>query len=175
MLYNLVMKKLDKKAVWLFFIGSLGTVVILFVVLALYALIESQAVREIIEPDVVLPWVTVAAVALVVISYIWARLTYQFYRYNLTDQGFQKEYGIIWKKYVTIPYSRIQNVDIYRGLLARILGLSDLNIQTAGAGVPSGSAAGFGAEGRLPGLSRADAEHVRDELLRRAGSKGQGL
>jgi membrane protein YdbS with pleckstrin-like domain len=170
------MKKLDKKAVWLFFIGALGTVVVLFAVLGFYTIIESQAVREIAKPAAILPWVLVAAGALIVVSYIWARLTYHFYRYDLTDQGFRKEYGIIWKKYVTIPYARIQNVDIYRGLLARLLGLSDLNIQTAGAGVPFGSAAGFGAEGRLPGLSRADAERVRDELLRRAGPKdGQGL
>jgi uncharacterized membrane protein YdbT with pleckstrin-like domain len=108
---------------------------------------------------------------LIIFMFIWSKLTYRFYRYELTENGFRKELGVIYKKYVTIPYDRIQNVDIYRGILARILGLSDLNIQTAGASmqVPRG-------EGRLPGLSREEAEKLRDELINRAkNSKNQGL
>ncbi len=88
--------------------------------------------------------------------------------------GFRKELGVIWKRYVTIPYDRIQNVDIYRGVIARLLGLSDLNIQTAGATFGSGRSA-F-SEGRLLGLSRDIAEKLRDELILRARhSKNQGL
>ncbi len=102
--------------------------------------------------------------------YIWARLTYRFYLYDLTEQGFQKEYGVIYKKYVTIPYDRIQNIDINRGILDRILGLSRIQIHTAGVG---GVAL---AEGRLPGLSKEVANQIRDELLARAKQfRGQGL
>lgn len=85
---------------------------------------------------------------------------------------------MIWKKYVTIPYERIQNVDIYRGIFARILGLSDLQIQTAGMSATVGSygISGAGAEGRLPGVSQEEAEKLRDELVKRAhGSKNQGV
>ena len=49
------------------------------------------------------------------ISYIWARLSYKNYRYRLTDLALEKELGVISKKYVSIPYDKIQNVDIYRG------------------------------------------------------------
>jgi uncharacterized membrane protein YdbT with pleckstrin-like domain len=97
-----------------------------------------------------------------IICFIWSKLTYYFYRYELMDAGFRKELGVIYKKYVTIPYDRIQNVDISRGILDRILGLSSLNIQTAG------SSDMTGAEGRLPGLSREVAEQLRDELIQRA-------
>jgi len=109
-----------------------------------------------------------------ILLYVWARLAYCFYGYELREDGFRKEYGVIYKRYVTIPYDRIQNVDILRGIWARILGLSDLQIQTAGiSGVgPYGAAT----EGRLPGLSFEEAERLRDELIRRAkNSKGQGL
>ena len=78
---------------------------------------------------------------------------------------------MIWKKYVTIPYERIQNVDIHRGLIARLLGLSDLNIQTAGASTMvyrGRGGGGFGAEGRLPGISCEIAEQLRDELVKRS-------
>ncbi|MEK7680604.1 MAG: PH domain-containing protein [Patescibacteria group bacterium] len=86
--------------------------------------------------------------------------------------------GVITKKYVTIPYDKIQNVDIYRGILARILGLSDLHIQTAGASLQISryGLLGAAAEGRLSGLSQADAEQLRDELIRRAKrTKDQGV
>ena len=111
------------------------------------------------------------AVLYIVICFIAAKLTYKYYKYELTDRGFRKESGIIYKKYVTIPYDRIQNVDIHRGITARILGLSDLHIQTAGTSAPSAIG-----EGRLPGLSVEIAERLRDELVDRAkNNKDQGL
>jgi len=125
-----------------------------------------------------LNWSWVIILAFLVLCFIWAKLTYHFYRYELLDTGFRKESGVIYKKYVTVPYDRIQNVDINRGILARILGLSDLNIQTAGASatVSRYRIMGGGAEGRLPAVSMAVAEQLRDELIQRARqSKNQGL
>jgi len=90
----------------------------------------------------------------------------------MTEDALRIEKGIIWKKYVSIPYERIQNVDILRGVFARLLGLSDLQVQTAGA---SGySRYGF-AEGRLPGLGISEAEEIRDELIKRAKGKKPGV
>lgn len=112
------------------------------------------------------------------LAYLWAKLSYNRYKYELREDGFRKEHGVIWKKYVTIPYERIQNVDIYRGLIARILGLSDLQIQTAGMSAPrSAGILGGEAEGRLLGLSPQEAEKLRDELIKRARGKttSQGL
>lgn len=113
----------------------------------------------------------------IIVSFFWAHLSYRFYRYELTENGFKKESGVIWKKYVTIPYDRIQNVDIHRGVIARILGLSDLQVQTAGFSAhPSRFGSyGMGAEGRLPGLSKNVAEQLRDELVKRARTKNQGI
>ncbi|MDP2642078.1 MAG: PH domain-containing protein [bacterium] len=125
-----------------------------------------------------LNWLLVIIPIFVILCFIWAKLTYRFYRYELTDDGFRKELGVIYKKYVTIPYDRIQNVDIYRGILARLLGLSDLNIQTAGMSASIGryGAVGAGSEGRLPALSKEVAEQLRDELIKRAQqSRNQGL
>jgi putative membrane protein len=93
------------------------------------------------------------------LSLLWAWLFYLSYRYEFTKDRFNKESGVISKKYVTIPYSKVQNVDIYRGLTHRLLGLSSLNIHTAGVG---GVAAG---EGQLEGLSKENAVKLRDELI----------
>lgn len=175
MAYTIGMKQLDSKSTWLFFIIGLGRglpfiFAIFFIWLSLYSDDQtSQAVSSFM-------WLAPLGIVLVVIfSWIWAKLSYRFYRYELREDGFRKESGIIWKKYTTIPYGRIQNVEIYRGLVARILGLSDLHIQTAG-GVAQ-SRYGTFSEGRIPGLLRADAEIIRDELVRRTeqSSNKQGL
>lgn len=108
-------------------------------------------------------------------SYGWAKLSYNAYKYQLAEDAFKKEHGVIWKKYVSIPYERIQNIDIHRGILARILGLSDLMIQTAGYAGGYGRGIGREPEGRLPGLSKEKAEQLRDELIRRAKGAKSGV
>lgn len=166
------MQQLDPKAVWLFFIGPTLTWFI-FIVIFYGSVILSGLYKE--APTLgfligFLKWSWIIIPAPLMFFWIWANLAYHFYRYELREDGFRKELGVIWKKYVTIPYDRIQNVDIYRGVIARILGLSDLNIQTAGASaqVSRYGTWGFITEGRLPGLSREVAEQLRDELVKRA-------
>lgn len=158
---------------WLFFLRSI------FVFLFIAIWIGFGVIAELTESLVGAFGIGLVILLVVfVFSFIWAKLTYHFYRYELTDAGFRKELGVIFKKYVTIPYDRIQNVDIYRGILARILGLSDLNIQTAGMSATVGrfGVSGGGAEGRLPAVSREIAEQLRDELIQRARQiKNQGL
>src|SRR3989338_3080124 len=177
------MKQLDPKAVWLFFIGFVlrWTLPILF--LGIWGSFSLGDIRANLDSASessfgFLNWLWVIIPVFLVLCFVWAKLTYRFYRYELTDAGFRKELGVIYKKYVTIPYDRIQNVDIYRGILARVFGLSDLNIQTAGMSATVGryGVSGGGSEGRLPALSKEDAERLRDELIQRARqNKNQGL
>ena len=174
------MKQLDPEAVWLFFASFIFRWLFVLVFISILIAFSSFDYEDRTE-DVFfgfLNWLWVIIPALLIFFFIWAKLTYRFYRYELTDNGFRKESGVISKRYVTIPYDRIQNVDIYRGILARVLDLSDLQIQTAGASatVSRYGASGGGAEGRLPGLSREIAEQLRDELIQRIRqSKNQGL
>src|SRR3989344_583152 len=130
------MKQLDPKAVWLFFINLTSRWIIFVIFISFWLAIVFKNTSKIenayIKDFSLTKWLWVALPVFLIISFIWAKLSYHFYRYELLDNGFRKESGVIYKKYVTIPYDRIQNVDIYRGILARILGLSDLNIQTAG-------------------------------------------
>ncbi len=177
------MKQLDKNVVWIFLAHySISTLVIavpLFIFWLVEASIEvSLGVEGPFGMERAVFWALLALIVFLAVAFIWAKLTYHYYKYELTELGFRKESGVIYKKYVTIPYARIQNVDINRGILARLLGLSDLMIQTAGASASYGryGATGAGAEGRLPGVSKADAEVLRDELVRRASkSLGQGV
>jgi len=170
------MKQLHPRSVWLFFVKFIlytfwWVLILLYIITALLTKIIVMPMQSVIS---LLWWLLIIIPSYIVLLYIWARLSYYFYRYELTEAGFRKERGVIYKKYVTIPYDRIQNVDIYRGILARILGLSDLHIQTAG--MSAVGKYGSYAEGRLPGLAIDEAEKLRDELIQRARrSKNQGL
>jgi len=168
------MEKLDQKAVWIFFFKSLG----IGLVLAFIFTWIFRAVFEVLRVSFGW-WIIIFCIIWIFGSYFWAKLSYNVYKFELAEDAFKKEYGVIWKKYVSIPYERIQNVNIQRGIIARILGLSELMIQTAGyAGVAGGGIYTLGGrepEGYLPGLSKERAEQLREELIKRAKGTKSGL
>ena len=69
-------------------------------------------------------------------------------------------YGILFIEEKAIPISRLQHVDLYRGLLERFFGLTTLIVFTAGT---------EGAHFRLPGLSVNRARELRDIILAARG------
>ena len=167
------MEKLNPKAVWIFFFRFLG--IGLFLTLTLgWSVIT---ITDIVE--FAFSWWMIILLAVIWLcgSYMWAKLSYDNYKFEIGEEVFKKEQGVIWKKYISIPYGRIQNIDIHRGILARILGLSDLMIQTAGyTGGHQGG--GFGKrepEGRLRAISQARAEEIREELIKRAKEAKPGI
>ena len=169
------MQKLHPNSIWLFLGRCAVKVVWPFIVLIILLASGYPGTTEGLTTISFSPLLIGIVILLFVVTYIWAVLSYHSYRYELREDGFRKEYGVITKRYVTIPYERIQNVDIYRSVVARILGISELRIQTAGA---SGEGYSYGkkrmwaeAEGSLPGLSHEIAEQMRDELIKR--SKGE--
>ena len=171
------MKQLHPRAVWLFFFSRIIAWIFIAGFLAIqgaFILSDTGKSTEDFVSASFFGWFVLIFVIFIIVAYIVARLTYRFYRYELTDGEYRAERGIIWKRYVSIPYERIQNVDIYRGVIDRLLGLSDLQIHTAGYGAAGSTK--LGSEGRLPGLFREDAELIRNELIQRAKqSKNQGL
>ena len=59
---------------------------------------------------------------------------YQRYEYTFTSDTFDIRSGVLNRREREIPYGRIQNVDISRNIIQRLLGLSAIDIETAGGG-----------------------------------------
>jgi membrane protein YdbS with pleckstrin-like domain len=116
-------------------------------------------------------------ILLILIAEIYARLSYRFWGYEFTKNELKIEKGIIWKTYKSIPYGRIQNIDIKRGVLARIIGFSTLEIQTAGYSAISANGRSYGthSEGYLPAVSVDESEKIRSMLIKKIGNRKQGL
>jgi uncharacterized protein len=85
--------------------------------------------------------------------------------YQLRDDDLLFRRGLLFQRFVSVPYGRMQLVDITRGPLSRVLGLSDLHFVTAAAS--SGVV--------IPGLLVADAEELRDHLVTVAETRRAGL
>ena len=105
-------------------------------------------------------------------------MAYNRWFYEFTTTNLKIEKGIIWKKYSNIPYERIQNIDIHRGVLARMLGFSTVDIQTAGFHIVYSKSGGMPiSEGHIPAVSPEGAEKIREFLMKKLSlrGKGQGL
>jgi len=114
------------------------------------------------------PLVWMAASVLAVMFLITIVLTPRRVRsigYALRQDDLLFRRGILFQRFVSVPYGRMQLVDINRGPLARWLGLSELKFVTA--------AAATGVV--IPGLPEADAEELRDTLVALAESRRAGL
>jgi membrane protein YdbS with pleckstrin-like domain len=105
----------------------------------------------------------IAAITVVIVALEPRRVRAIGYRLRQDDLLFRR--GIMFTRYVSVPYGRMQLVDITRGPIARWLGLADLKFVTAAAS--SGVL--------IPGLTEADAESLRDRLVELAESRRAGL
>ncbi len=85
--------------------------------------------------------------------------------YELRDDDLLFRRGLLFQRFVSVPYGRMQLIDITRGPLSRAFGLSDLHFVTAAAS--SGVA--------IPGLLVADADELRDRLVALAETRRAGL
>jgi membrane protein YdbS with pleckstrin-like domain len=107
--------------------------------------------------------------------YIFASLVHSYFYYEINHIGFNKEYGILHKKHVSIPFDKIHNVNIIRSVSDRILGLARIEIETSGSNKFQQSNVVGGnlttAEGMLPGLTLKQAQKVHDLLLEKADPK----
>ncbi len=168
------MKKLHPKSKWIFFFRFIGYEILYGIVFFPLFLFCVALIADIIrfhkggiivisQPSLefFLELLIGIVVGIIFLDYIWAYLTYYFWRYEVDPKVLKIESGVIWKKFVSIPYERIQNVEIRRGPIARILGLSELQVQTAGY-----SGEGF-VEGRIPGILKEEAEKLKEELIER--------
>ena len=169
------MEKLHPRTVWLFFIRNffvfLFTIVFFSFFISIFLLVLLETWWDTIGEFPFSFYVIIFLLLNVVLPYVWSLLTYKNWRYQLGEKALNIERGVIRKQYISIPYERIQNIDIYRGVLARLMGLSDLQVQTAGYSVSlqRQGMIGRASEGRLPGLEFTTAENLRGELIGKIG------
>lgn len=98
-------------------------------------------------------------------SMVVSAFQYAAYEFMLDEHAFKIRSGILNIQIEAIPYRQMQNVDVERTILFRVLGVSRMVILTAGT---EDSDTHNESEGLIPVLDKNLAMQVQEELLRRS-------
>lgn len=112
-----------------------------------------------VKPLVFLLWLLVA-LALAWLAHRWPVIEHRHAFYRVDEQGIEIRQGVVWRKVMNVPRSRVQHTDVSQGPLERRFGLGTLVIYTAGTDH---------ARIDLKGLDHGTALSIRDHLLPREG------
>ena len=93
---------------------------------------------------------------LLVLGFAW--LSWFFHSYQINDRAVEMRKGVVIKKHRRAPLERIQSVNLQRPLIARVFGLTKIDVQTGGS---DGTL-------HLAYLAHAEAKRVRQQILRTA-------
>lgn len=104
-------------------------------------------------PAVILIGSTIAFFAVIT----WFYLVWKNYEFEVTEDTFDIESGVVHKKVREIPLRRIQNVDVRRNIVHRILGIAKVNLETAG---------GKSTEASLKYVEVDKAREIQDQVRR---------
>ena len=104
----------------------------------------------------------VAAVVAVVIAVVGVSVVgwrWRCWSWSAWDDALELQHGVLNRRASVVPYHRIQQIDIHRDPIDRLLGLSKLILRTAAAT----------SDATLPGIAAPHADELRHALLRRSG------
>jgi len=106
-------------------------------------------------------WCVILALAAVWFAWmVSARVArrYRAWSYRFGPESLELRRGVWWHVATSVPYHRIQQVDVNEGPIQRHYGMVELRLRTASAGTDCS----------LPGVPQADADELRAWLAARA-------
>ena len=103
-----------------------------------------------------------AAILLVMLAYEVAY--YRRFEYVLTEDTLDISSGVVSRREREIPYRRIQNVDVSRGVIQRAIGVAAVDLETAG---------GSSTEGSIRYVTPDEATRLQREVQRRKSGRAR--
>lgn len=97
-----------------------------------------------------------AAVLLAGRAHLWPEVAHRHASYKVDARGIEIRRGVLWRKVINVPRSRVQHTDVAQGPLQRRYGLATLILYTAGTDH---------AQVDLHGIDHATALAIRDHLV----------
>ena len=90
---------------------------------------------------------------------------YRAWRYAEREDDLLVSRGVMIRRLTVVPYGRMQFVDVTAGPIDRIFGLATVQLHTAAAAT----------DAKIPGLTNAEAQRLRDQLAALGESRAAGL
>ena len=122
-------------------------------------LLNGDGLDWFLQPTIATVFIILFAV-LLCLTIIVPRLLWSTQGYQLREQNVHFKHGIVWRAVTSLPYVRVQHVELESGPLERMFRLATLKFYTAGGG---------SADMKIPGLPFATASKVRAFVLEKAG------
>ena len=97
---------------------------------------------------------------------VWQFAYYKRFEYEVTDDSFDIRSGVVSRRNRQIPLRRVQNVDVTENVVHRLLGIAQVNIETAGGNQSEASLRYVGAD-----RAREIQREVRRRKTRLAGEE----
>jgi membrane protein YdbS with pleckstrin-like domain len=94
----------------------------------------------------------------VLFAYKWPAARHERLRYLVDEGGLRIRRGVLWRKVIWIPISRVQHTDVSQGPVQRSFGLATLTVHTAGTAGASISLAGL-----EHGIATGLCDHLRPD------------
>jgi membrane protein YdbS with pleckstrin-like domain len=95
------------------------------------------------------------ALLLLYFAFISPRRRYRRWGYAKTEDELHVAHGVLTHTETSVAFHRVQHIDVAQGPIERLCGVWELVLNTSGT---------HNSQIRLPGLSRATAEALRDEI-----------
>jgi len=110
-------------------------------------------------------WLLLLLVLPVIAAALLAPLIAASRGFALRERDIHYRSGIVWKKTVSLPFNRIQHIEVESGPIERFFNLSTLKFFTAG---------GSRTDMKIPGLSPDRSGRLRAHLIEKAGIEKDG-
>lgn len=136
--------------------GAIGAAVVAAVLLVAVIIVTLAGRIPLLGLPFVFGLWMAAVVLLGVHAWRWPAIAYRHASYRVDVSAIEIRRGVIWRRVITVPRSRVQHTDVSQGPLERSYGLGTLVIHTAGTDH---------ARVALPGLAHETAGRIRDHLL----------
>lgn len=103
---------------------------------------------------------------LMIIIFFLQKISFSKRSYALREKDIIYRHGVLATITTIIPFTRIQHVEINEGFISRYYTLAQLQIYTAG---------GSSGDLKISGLSKGDAEKIKELIMLRIGKKEENL
>lgn len=140
--------------------GELAIWFLMLVIFSLPILVACIVLALTVQP-LVFSFLIVGLFLFILFFVFWLPAYFKSLEYAIEEEAVRGKKGVFWRRYVTVPYTKITNVDVSQGPVQRLYKIGTVHVQTAGAGGQQGARA------ELLILGVKDLNEIKNAIMKR--------
>jgi len=140
--------------------GELAIWFLMLVIFSLPILVACIVLALTVQP-LVFSLLIVGLFLFILFFVFWLPAYFKSLEYAIEEEAVRGKKGVFWRRHVTVPYTKITNVDVSQGPVQRLYKIGTVHVQTAGAGGQQGARA------ELLILGVKDLNEIKNAIMKR--------